>query len=367
MLTALAFAACRNPANEALIEVKVEAPTPPPVPVATPEPTPEPATEPAPAPEPKPVSVPAPETVSVPALDSMTREEREAVYGKEVQRLPNPIPIVELAPAPVPQAEPVPQPIPAPIPVPAPAPLPVLATEPAPTPEVTPAPEPISPNAAYNAFLAKYIVPQNGINLVRYGDVSAADKAALDGYIDTLSQSGPPSGAKEDIMAYWFNLYNAKTVSMILDNYPLNSIRDISKPWKKKRLIVNGTPMSLDNIEHDTVRAAYDEPRVHYAFNCASIGCPNLKASAWQAATLEADLSQAAHDYIASARGISVDSKGRIDASKIYKWYKADFGGSEAGILAHVARYATGAKKDAILANSKIDDFDYNWSLNIAH
>lgn len=224
----------------------------------------------------------------------------------------------------------------------------------------------IGPNAAFNAFLSKYVVEQDGINLVRYADVSAEDKASLDGYIEGLSVAGAPSGSKEEIMAYWFNLYNAKTVSLILDNYPLTSIKKISGPWKKKRLTVAGVPMSLNNIEHDTVRAAYDEPRVHYAFNCASIGCPNLKSSAWEAATLDADLTQAAKDFVASPRGISVDERGNIDASSIFKWYKKDFGGSEQAILNHVAQYATGAQKAAIQNNNKIDDFSYNWSLNIA-
>jgi hypothetical protein len=201
---------------------------------------------------------------------------------------------------------------------------------------------------------------------VRYADVSPADRASLQGYIEGLSRSGPPSASDDAIMAYWFNLYNAKTVELILENYPLKSIRDISGPWKKKRLTVAGKPMSLNDIEHKTVRAQYDEPRVHYAFNCASIGCPNLKTTAWEAETLDADLTQAARDFIGHPRGVSVDEKGRVDASKIFKWYKEDFGGNEQSLLNHFEKYASGTRLAAIRANKKIDDFDYDWSLNIA-
>jgi len=226
-------------------------------------------------------------------------------------------------------------------------------------------------NADYNDFLAKYVVPQGDINLVKYADVTPEDKAKLDAYIDSLANSGPPSGSDEAVMAYWFNLYNAETVSVIVDNYPVKSIRDIGGslfspgPWDEKTLTVAGKPMSLNNIEHDTVRKQYNEPRIHYGFNCASIGCPNLKTTAWTAETFEADLTQAAKDFVNSPRGIAVDSKGRITASSIFKWYKEDFGGSDASVLAHAAQYATGNKKSALEAAKKINKFDYDWSLNI--
>ena len=228
-----------------------------------------------------------------------------------------------------------------------------------------------STNAIFNDFLKKYVTLEDGITLVRYGDVTDADEAALEGYIDTLSKSGPPSGTDQDIMAYWFNLYNAETINVILDNYPVKSIREIggsfiSKgPWNEKTLTVAGKAMSLNNIEHDTVRAQYDEPRIHYAFNCASIGCPNLKLTAWDAETLDEDLSAAATDFIGSARGVNVDDKGRIVASSIFNWYKGDFGGNDASLLAHLAKYATGDKKAALISASKIRKYDYDWNLNV--
>lgn len=222
-------------------------------------------------------------------------------------------------------------------------------------------------NAPYNAFLSKYVTPENGLNLVAYAKVTDEDERKLEGYIETLSAADISDFTDEQLMAYWFNLYNAKTVDLILDNYPVKSIKKIgffSGPWDKDILTVRGEGMSLNNIEHDIVRESYDEPRVHFAFNCASIGCPNLKTTAWDAETLDADLTQAAKDYISSPRGVRVEDNGDITASSIFKWYKDDFGNSEADVIAYLATYAEGDKKAALQQASEIEDYDYDWSLN---
>lgn len=223
---------------------------------------------------------------------------------------------------------------------------------------------PVSPNASYNAFLSKYVSSVNGINLVAYDKVTPQDRASLQAYIQKLSAMDIEALPRDAEMATWFNLYNARTIELILENYPIKSIRKISRPWKKDRLVVNGKKMSLDDIEHGTVRKKYKEPRVHYAFNCASIGCPNVKASAWEAETLEADLAQASRDFIASERGVSIQGN-KVIASSIFKWYKGDFGGNEASLLAHFRQYATGSKKVALDAATDIDKYDYDWDLNI--
>ena len=223
---------------------------------------------------------------------------------------------------------------------------------------------PVSPNASYNAFLSKYVSSVNGINLVAYDKVTPQDRASLQAYIQKLSAMDIEALPRDAEMATWFNLYNARTIELILENYPIKSIRKISRPWKKDRLVVNGKKMSLDDIEHGTVRKKYKEPRVHYAFNCASIGCPNVKASAWEAETLEADLAQASRDFIASERGVSIQGN-KVIASSIFKWYKGDFGGNEASLLAHFRQYATGSKKAVLDAARDIDKYDYDWDLNI--
>lgn len=223
-------------------------------------------------------------------------------------------------------------------------------------------------NAPYNEFLSKYVSRHDGINLVAYGDVSDEDEAMLEAYIDKLSNLDISNYDDDAIMAYWFNLYNAKTIDVILDNYPVKSIRKIgfTGPWKKKVLTVNGKAMSLNNIEHDTIRANYDEPRIHFAFNCASIGCPNLKLTAWEKETLEADLTQAAKDFVNSSRGVDVTASGKLIGSSLFKWYKDDFGASEAEVINYLSQFAEGDIKIALENARKFDKFDYDWNLNIA-
>ena len=169
-------------------------------------------------------------------------------------------------------------------------------------------------------------------------------------------------------MAYWANLYNALTVQIVTENYPVKSIRDIKSgwragPWKRDLVTVEGETLSLDNIEHDIMRPTYGTPLVHYMVNCASVGCPNLKETPWQAETLDADLDQAARAFINSPRGVN-SNKGRLQVSSIYKWFDDDFGGSQQGVLNHLAQYADEDVAAKLLGRKKIDKFDYNWGVN---
>ena len=121
--------------------------------------------------------------------------------------------------------------------------------------------------------------------------------------------------------------------------------------------------MSLNDVEHGTLRKMYKEPRIHYAVNCASYGCPNLKSTVWTAATLEADLEAAAVAYINHPRGVRVEN-GKVIASKIFDWYKVDFGGNQAGMLEHFRQYAKGDLASQLSGATKVSKFEYNWDLN---
>ncbi|MEM7662838.1 MAG: DUF547 domain-containing protein [Pseudomonadota bacterium] len=223
-------------------------------------------------------------------------------------------------------------------------------------------------NAIYGEFLDTYITETDGINFVAYGDVSEEDHQALKAYIAALESQGVEGLSDEEAMAFWFNLYNAATIDVIIDNYPLNSIRSLgalnSGPWDRKILDVAGFgEMSLNDVEHGTLRATWNEPRIHYAVNCASFGCPNLMDRPWEAETLEEDLEAAAIAYVNHPRGVRVED-GKVTASKIYNWYKEDFGGDQAGILEHARQYAEGDLADALATATKINSFEYNWDLN---
>jgi len=134
-------------------------------------------------------------------------------------------------------------------------------------------------------------------------------------------------------------------------------------PWKKVKTSVNGRALSLNDVEHEILRKRFPSPYVHYMVNCASVGCPNLLDTAWEASTLDAARKQAAADYINSPRGVKITSKGLV-VSSIFKWFKEDFGGSKANILKHIRQHANSELAAAIDGGATITGYDYDWSLN---
>lgn len=220
----------------------------------------------------------------------------------------------------------------------------------------------------WNRLLETYVHDSaDGVNRVDYAALAASpdDRAALDDYIAGF-ESRDLSGSDDAAFAAWINLYNAVTVRYIVQKYPLDSIRDgylFGGPWKKVRVVAGGREVSLDAIEHDILRPRFDDPRVHYAINCASYGCPNLRRSAWTADTLDADLDAAARNYINHPRGVSVGPRG-LTVSSIYDWFRDDFGGSKDAVITHLLEYADPALAERIRATPKIRDFAYDWSLN---
>ena len=227
--------------------------------------------------------------------------------------------------------------------------------------------------AAWGRFLADWTrVSGDGIVLVDYrGALAAGAAGALTAWLDAAQAVDPTRLTRDAAMAFWINLYNAKTVDLILGHHPVDSIREVegglfnTGPWDEPALTVNGASLTLNDVEHGILRPIWRDPRIHYAVNCASIGCPNLKQTPWTAATLEADLARAAADYVNHPRGAEV-AGGRLTVSKIYDWYEADFGGSEAGVIAHLAKHATAPLRDALGGISSISDTRYDWSLNEA-
>ena len=230
-------------------------------------------------------------------------------------------------------------------------------------------------HAAWDQLLKTYVeAGQDGINRVAYAKFKANGGAALQSYIKSLESADPASLGRDEAFAYWANLYNAKTVQIVLNAYPVRSIKDINLgggllaavtggPWKAKTLKVKGVDLSLDDIEHGLLRPTFKDPRVHYAVNCASISCPNLGTEAFKGATLDAQLNAAASAYINHPRGVRVEAT-EITASSIYDWFQKDFGGDEAGVLAHFRAHASEALKQKLKGITSIADFGYDWSLN---
>ena len=222
---------------------------------------------------------------------------------------------------------------------------------------------------AYAAFIDTYTAPDpKGIVRVAYGQVAPEDRAQLDQAIKILEDTDPATLTRDQQLVYWINLYNAATIRLILQNYPVESIRDIKDgtfsfgPWDRQVLLVKGQRLSLNDIEHRIIRPIYNEPRIHYALNCAAAGCPNLKF--WSVDGLDADLEAAERAYVNDPRGVNIGPDGQVTLSKIYNWFREDFGANEAEVLQRLTAKADPEVAKALTARGRIDRFDYDWSLN---
>ncbi|MDH3234066.1 MAG: DUF547 domain-containing protein [Alphaproteobacteria bacterium] len=227
-------------------------------------------------------------------------------------------------------------------------------------------------HGAWDIILKRYLVAgEDGLNRFAYGRVSPRDRKALKSYIERLAAVRVSQYARGEQKAYWINLYNALTVQVVLARYPVGSIRDIDispglfadGPWDKKLITIENTPVSLNDIEHRILRPIWRDPRIHYALNCASIGCPNLRRTAYTGKNTPQLLSAGARDYVNSPRGVIIDGT-KLVVSSIYVWFKSDFGGNDARVIAHLRRYAAAKLKAKLKGFTKIDRHAYDWRLN---
>ncbi len=238
--------------------------------------------------------------------------------------------------------------------------------------------DPYSPYAVdhstWDCLLARYLVSDStGVNRLRYSRVTAQDRNGLKSYLRYLQSIDTRTLNRHEQLAFWFNLYNARTVDIVLDNFPIRSIRQVKTkftdfvgPFDDPGAVnVLGKPLSLNDIESGIIRPVWKDPRIHYALNCASYGCPNLAPRAWTAANLDSQLNGAAYEYINSNRAIRRGVLG-VKVSKIFKWYKADFGGNDEAVLNHLRQYANTTTQQKLSGQRNIRGYFYNWSLNAA-
>jgi hypothetical protein len=228
-------------------------------------------------------------------------------------------------------------------------------------------------HSAWSHFLSRYLVTDHpsGINRVRYASVTPDDKKALQNYLDRMQATPVSTLNRLEQKAYWINLYNALTVKVVLDHYPVKSIRDIDispgwfsvGPWDAKLLTIEVEPLSLNDIEHRILRPIWQDNRVHYAVNCASLGCPNLQGQPFTTENLEELLDQAARDYINHPRGMKIEGDTAI-LSSIYDWFQVDFGGHEEGVRQHLLKYAGPERVGYLQAGKVRFSYGYDWNLN---
>jgi len=229
------------------------------------------------------------------------------------------------------------------------------ATTPAPAPkkEVKVEPKAFS-HAAWNILAQKHISSTGKVNYKGF----KADIAAFDAYLKSLADNPIQSSwSRNEKMAYWINAYNAFTIKLIVDNYPVKSITDLEggKPWDKKWIKLGGKTYSLNNIEHDILRPKYKDARIHFAVNCAAKSCPPVWNKAWTAANLNGQLEKSAKSFINNSKYNSVGGSNAA-ISKIFEWYAVDFG----NIVDYLNKYAT----TKVAAGTAVTYKEYNWALN---
>ena len=238
----------------------------------------------------------------------------------------------------------------------------------------------------WDSLVRKHVVLVDGGkgSQVRYAEF-AGDRAALKSYLDGLSavtEAEFRAWTKPRQVAFLINAYNAYTVELILANYPVKSIKDIGSDlfnnrWKKKFFKLLGQDGYLDRIEHEILRKPgnYDEPRVHFAVNCASIGCPMLREEAFVAERLEAQLEEQAVRFLSDRSRNRVNAQGRLEVSKIFDWFKEDWMSGYQGIRTREQYFGKYAKlladnpeqqKSVAEGKAPISFLDYDWTLNDA-
>lgn len=232
-------------------------------------------------------------------------------------------------------------------------------------------PAPAIDHGPWDRFLKSYVTTDSqGVNRVRYGEVTDTDKQSLNDYLAAQSRVPVTGMARDARLAFWINLYNALTVNLVIDHFPVDSIRDIKSgffsigPWNMTVIEVEGRELTLNDIEHGILRPLWGDPRIHYVLNCAAAGCPNLRREAFTAANVDQLLEAGARAFINDSRGVAFDGRGRLTVSKIYNWYREDFGDSEEAVLDHIRLYAEPALRQRLDAARRIDKYRYDWSLN---
>ena len=209
-------------------------------------------------------------------------------------------------------------------------------------------------HASFNTILKKYVSSNGKVN---YNGLKA-NRQALDQYTETLKANPPQaSWSRNQKLAYWINAYNAFTLVKIIDNYPLKSITDLDngKTWDVKWIKIGSNTYSLNNIENDIIRPRFNEPRIHFAVNCAAKSCPPLHNEAYTPGNLNRLLDINTKKFVNNSGFNSIENNSVV-VSKIFDWYKEDFG----NLIEFLNKYSN----IKITDDATIKYKEYNWALN---
>lgn len=222
-------------------------------------------------------------------------------------------------------------------------------------------------DGAYRAFLTHYRQTSPLGAVIDYRAVTSAHRRQLAGYVRALEAVNPEALSEQAQIAYWVNLYNSRMILLVLEEGVPVSVKAIKPnlsawlaggPWKLPVVTVAGQSLSFDDIEHGILRQRWQEPRLHFVLNCASIGCPDLPPEPLEASRLEQQLVQAALAFINAPKGVRKTPNGWV-LSRIFDWFGDDFGADLAARLNYINRY----RQSPIPLNADIR-YDYDWALN---
>ena len=240
----------------------------------------------------------------------------------------------------------------------------------------SPAFQPVN-HAIFDSLLKKHVSPDGAVNYKGF----IQDSTQFNAYLTLLQNNHPDkkTWSKAEQMTYWINAYNAFTVKLIIDYYPTKSIKDIksgipfiNSVWDIKFIKIEGTAYDLNNIEHDILRKEFDDPRIHFAINCASYSCPRLRNEAFLTDRLEEQLVDQTKGFFNDKRKNSIISKNKIVLSSIMKWYSTDF--TDKGIMSwifggqgrseNLIKFVNPYVDIDISKDAEIEFMDYRWDLN---
>ena len=226
----------------------------------------------------------------------------------------------------------------------------------------------------WQSLLSRFVRESaDGINRVAYREFDEAAKLELSNYLESMSRVAPTQLNQKEQLAYWINLYNAQTIQVVLDHPKKKSILSMGPffafgPWDEPYLTIEGKPVTLNDIEHRILRPIWQDHRLHYVLNCASIGCPNLNRHAYQAELIDQQLASAQVNFLRHSRAVTLTDSGKLQATSLFDWYLIDFAQDISGLLAYLAaqRPDLAADLSALVdeGNPKID-YVYDWDLNV--
>ncbi|MFZ5653315.1 MAG: DUF547 domain-containing protein [Pseudomonadota bacterium] len=226
-------------------------------------------------------------------------------------------------------------------------------------------------HGVWDGLLHRYVVEdhQSGINRFRYGEVAPADRAALDGYIAALAALEPRRYRRAEQLAYWINLYNALTVQLILDHFPVTEVSGIRidgvEPWRAPLVTVAGRPLSLDDIEHRILVPIWKDHRILFGLACGGLGCPDIQPRACTGPNSRELLTGAGRRFINSERGLSIaGARGPLRASRVLETYEREFGQDRKAFLRLMAHYAEDRKALYLLGYGGAIQYQDDWTLN---